>query len=157
MSNRYNFLYFEAEFKKYLIAGNAGASTIKNYLSDLHFFFSWLKNENGISDLDCSSMPELFTVTLIRSFYHSITSSANSQNTSTRRLATLRKFFSFCIAQRWLRSNPAVEHLANKKEDVREEVVNSYSLFLKSTHGETPDIDRHIKVIRDLVINSSIL
>ena len=79
MTNRYNFFYFEAEFKKYLIAGKAESSTIKNYLSDLHYFFSWVQSTKQLIDLDYSDLPEVFSHSLVRSYHTYLSSATNSQ------------------------------------------------------------------------------
>jgi len=157
MSNRYNLFYFESEFKKYLIAGKAEPSTIKNYLSDLHYFFSWLQNDQRITDLGYSELPEVFSHSLVRSYHSYLESSTNSGNTTLRRLATLRKFFLLCIEQRWLSSNPANEFDKRTKQDEREEVVSEYRSFLLDKKCSERDLDRHISVIRNLIISSNIL
>jgi site-specific recombinase XerD len=157
MANRYNFFYFEAEFKKYLTAGKAEGSTIKNYLSDLHFFFSWIQNTLHITDLDYSELPDVFSPSLIRSFHAYLQSSTGSENTVNRRLATLRKFFLLCIDQRWINSNPADEFDKKTKKDEREEILMQYKKTLESKNYSEADLARHIKVIQDLIINSHLL
>ena len=154
MANRYNFFYFEAEFKKYLTAGKAEGSTIKNYLSDLHFFFSWIQNTLHILDLDCSELPDVFSPSLVRSFHVYLQSSTSSENTVNRRLATLRKFFLLCIEQRWLLSNPADEFDKKTKKDEREEILQLYKKSLESKNYSEADLARHINVIQDLIISS---
>ena len=157
MANRYNFFYFEAEFKKYLTAGKAEASTIKNYLSDLHYFFSWVQNTRHMTDLDYSELAEVFSYSLIRSYHEYLRSSTNSENTIDRRIATLRKFFLLCIEQRWLISNPADEFDKKTKLDEQEEIIASYRQSLISKAYTQDELSRHINVIRDLVINSQLL
>ena len=154
MANRYNFFYFEAEFKKYLIAGNAGASTIKNYLSDLHYFFSWVQNTQQITDLDYSELPEVFSHSLVRSYYAYLATSANAKNTVNRRLATLRKFFLLCIEQQWLSSNPANEFDKKTKLDERAEMLMAYKKSIESRKYSKADLDRHINIVSDLIISS---
>jgi len=157
MSNRYNFFYFEAEFKKYLIAGNAEASTIKNYLSDLHFFFSWVQNAQQIVDLAYSDIPDVFSHSLIREYHEYLKSSTTSENTVVRRLATLRKFFQLCADQRWLVANPTDEYDKRTKQDEIQEVVFLYKKNLMDKGMVLEEIDRQIKIVRDLITNSSIL
>ena len=157
MSHRYNFFYFEAEFKKYLLAGKAEASTIKNYLSDLHYFFSWVQSTQQMSDLDFSQLQEVFSHSLIRSYHEYLVSSTSSVNTIERRLATLRKFFLLCMQQQWLHSNPADEFDRRTKQDEREEIVHAYKKSLETKKLSPSVLDRHINVIRDLVINSQLL
>lgn len=154
MANRYNFFYFEAEFKKYLIAGKAGGSTVKNYLSDLHYFFSWMQSSLHISEIDYSDMQGVFSHSLIRSYYSFLISSTNSENTVLRRLATLRKFFALCVDQQWLTSNPTNEFDKKTKQDEQEEIILHYKKFLQDKHYTISDIDRRIAIISDLVTNS---
>ncbi len=154
MSNRYNFFYLEAEFKKYLSAGKAEASTIKNYLSDLHYFFSWMQNTLHIADLAPSELPDVFSHSLVRSFNTYLVSSTNSENTIARRIATLRKFFLLCVEQRWLTANPIDAFDKRTKLDEREELVESYRKTLVGNKLNSVDLERHINVIKDLVINS---
>lgn len=157
MSQRYNFFYFEAEFKKYLAAGNAEASTIKNYLSDLHYFFTWVQNTRQIVDFDYSELGEVFSHALIRSYHTYLKTSTNSENTIDRRLATIRKFFLLCISQQWLKTNPADEFDKKTKLDEQEEIVSAYRQSLLSKQYSNLELERHINVIRDLVINSQLL
>ncbi|MFH0773039.1 MAG: phage integrase SAM-like domain-containing protein [bacterium] len=157
MANRYNFFYFEAEFKKYLVAGNSGDSTIKNYLSDLHYFFSWVQSTQQITDLDYSELPEVFSHSLIRSYHTYLISSTNSANTINRRLATLRKFFLLCVEQQWLHSNPASEFDTKTKQDEQKEVIANYKISLLAKNYSQAELDRHINVITDLVIHSQLL
>lgn len=157
MSNRYNLFYFEAEFKKYLIAGKAESSTIKNYLSDLHYFFSWLQNDQHITDLDYSELPEVFSHSLVHSYHSYLKSSTNSDNTIDRRLASLRKFFHLCIQQRWLPSDPTYEFDKKTKQDEREEVITEYRKSLLDKNYSEMDLARHINVARNLITSFTLL
>jgi site-specific recombinase XerD len=153
MANRYNFFYFEAEFKKYLTAGKAESSTIKNYLSDLHYFFSWIQNNQGIEGVDMALMADVFSHSLISEYHQHLASTSQAENTTVRRLATLRKFFSFCVEQRWLTSNPALDYSSKSKKDERYELIAAYKKSLIPKQYSTDELERHISVIKDLVIN----
>ncbi len=153
MAQRYNFFYFEATFKKYLGAVNAGSSTIKNYLSDLHYFFSWLQNDRGISELELSDMPDTFSHATIRAYHLALLAANTAPATYDRRLSSLRHFFSFCVEQAWLTSNPAHEFDEYTKKDQLEEVVNSYRKHLLSKQMQSGELERHISTIRNLIIN----
>lgn len=157
MSQRYNFFYFEAEFKKYLIAGNAEPSTIKNYLSDLHFFFSWIKSSQSIDEIAYSELPEVFTHSLIRSYYSYLETSQNADKTIERRISTVRKFFKLCMDQQWISTNPVDQFDKGSKRDEKEDVVHLYKQNLMSNNMSNNELERHINVIRNLVINSNIL
>lgn len=153
MALRYNFFYFEAEFKKYLIAGNAEGSTVKNYLSDLHYFFAWLQRDKGLNELEYAELPHVFSHSSIRAYYTSLSTTSGSPNTTIRRIATLRKFFTFCIDQRWLPSNPAIDFMKQTKRDEREDIISSYRKELMKKNYTSSELDRHINVIKDLIIN----
>jgi site-specific recombinase XerD len=153
MANRYNFFYFEAEFKKYLVAGNAGSATIKSYVSDLHYFFSWVQNEQHIAELAFSELPEVFSHSTIRLFYGFLTASETSQNTSVRRLATLRKFFTFCVEQRWLTTNPVHDYDKHTKGEEKDALLTAYKKYLAAKPLSEQDLGRHINVIKDLITN----
>ena len=154
MGNRYNFFYFEAEFKKYLTAGKAEASTVKNYLSDLHYFFSWVQSTRHIAELEYSELKDVFSHSLIHVYYEYLTTSTTAENTITRRIATLRKFFLLCIEQQWIKKNPVDEFDKKTKSDERQEIVEAYKKALEEKMLSKSDIDRHINVISELVISS---
>lgn len=151
MSNRYNFLYFEAEFKNYLLAGKAEPSTIKSYLSDLHYFFSWLSNVEHITEIESASLSDVFSHETIRRYNTFLVSETQSQNTAIRRIATLRKFFSLCIDQQWIRHNPAVDLSVATKADEKMALIHTYQKSLHAAQLSNIDIDRQIKVIKDFV------
>lgn len=153
MSQRYNFFYFEAEFKKYLIAGNAEESTVKNYLSDLHFFFSWLQGSYHITEIDLSEADMIFSASHIRTFNNYVTSSSKAPQTAIRRLATLRKFFSFCIDQQWMHINPALLVKKDGKNQERQNIITAYQNYLSDKNYSKSDIERHISLIGNLIIN----
>lgn len=153
MSNRYNFFYFEAAFRKYLYAENASTPTIKNYLSDLHFFFTWMRNDKGIIDLDLSDAPNVFTHTLVREYHEFLVASKAPSSTYGRRLSSLRQFFSFCITQAWLKSNPAHEFDKHTKADQLNDIIGRFKDHLKTKKMNDITLARQINVIRSLIIN----
>lgn len=133
MKNRYNLYNLEALFKKWLIAGknirrywrnskkisrhsHPGYSpiTIKNYLSDLRHFLGWsvfklkVKDEKlKIDKLPPNEFVFLIDKPLVEEYKKYLVSNKIPLKTVNRRLSTLRKFFSFCIDQGWIRENPA--------------------------------------------------
>lgn len=153
MSNRYNFFYFEATFKKYLHAGNAGVATVKNYLSDLHFFFTWMQNNKEMVDLDLSDAPNIFTHALVREYHEFLIASKTPSSTYERRLSSLRQFFAFCITQAWLKSNPAHEFDRYTKVDQLNDIIGRFKNHLKTQKTDEKTLARQINVIRSLIIN----
>lgn len=123
MENGYNLYNFEASFKNFLASGNVKPITIKNYLSDLRHFFGWLifklktssedkstfdkKNQNSKIEEKPESFLNLITEALIKEYKNYLYENKIPLKTINRRLSTLRKFFSFCVAQGWLKENPA--------------------------------------------------
>lgn len=142
MRNRYNFYNFEAPFKQFLIAGNFKPITIKNYLSDLRHFFGWLilKLEVIRPNLNSSFTDEIeilkeINPQLIAEYQKYLTSNNLPIRTIKRRLSTLRTFFTFCINQNWLNSNPAKNNQKNllelfknslEKEKLDQKIIKSY-------------------------------
>ncbi len=105
MVNRYNFYNLEASFKQFLLAGNNNPTSIKNYLSDLRHFFGWLTfylESHQLNDIKVS-----FNDEVLRDYKSYLLENKIPRLTINRRLSTLRKFGSFCLAQGWLNDNPA--------------------------------------------------
>ncbi|MGB9707503.1 MAG: tyrosine-type recombinase/integrase [Microgenomates group bacterium] len=113
MNQGYNLYNFEASFKKFLLAGNVKPVTVKNYLSDLRHFMGWLifklktKNQKLKIDEDPVEFLAFITPELIENYKNYLIENKIPLKTTNRRLSTLRKFFSFCINQGWLKENPA--------------------------------------------------
>ncbi len=142
MGNRYNLYNFEASFKQFLIAGNFKPITIKNYLSDLRHFFGWLSLKLKVikPNLDLSLISETDVLKeidsqLIAEYKNYLITNNLPIRTVKRRLSTLRTFFSFCVSQNWLKSNPAKNNYQNlltlfkevlEKEKIDKKHVNSY-------------------------------
>lgn len=141
MDNRYNFYNFEASFKQFLVAGNFRPVTIKNYLSDLRHFFGWLILKLKVTkpnlDLSLNDKVEVLNEInpqLIAEYKTYLTSNNLPIRTIKRRLSTLRTFFTFCVNQNWLESNPAKNTQKNlfelfknvlEKEKLNQKIVKS--------------------------------
>lgn len=110
MSNRYNLSHFEAPFKIYLSTGNAPLSkiSIKNYLSDLRHFLSWLKfrTKNQLATIE--ALQSRLKTSVISEYRAYMQSSRAPIKTTNRRLSTVRKFGNFCIEAGWLSENPGM-------------------------------------------------
>jgi site-specific recombinase XerC len=129
MDNRYNLYNLEALFKNYLLAGKNidhklqitenrpfhSPLTIKNYLSDFRHFQGWFllflksRNNNINQPLD---FIKAITPEFIKEYKSYLTENKVPTRTINRRLSTIRKFCSFCIAQDWIKENPA-KHVPN--------------------------------------------
>lgn len=106
--------------------------SIKNYLSDLRHFLGWLilylKSKHHHLIVNFSTYDSLPTqIEIIKQIDDKIVQEYKSYlaenkipiKTINRRLSTLRKFFSFCISQGWLKENPAkkIENLKIKTKN----------------------------------------
>lgn len=103
--------------------------SIKNYLSDLRHFLGWLMlylkskyHHLNINFNAFDSLPTQIEIikqindNTVQEYKSYLTENKIPIKTINRRLSTLRKFFSFCISQGWLKENPAkkIENLKTK-------------------------------------------
>lgn len=117
MDNEYNFYNLEAPFKLFLNSGNKKISpiSINNYLSDLRHFFGWIVLTIKTRDLPIKFasddyqqiLSQFLTEEMVQSYADYLRANNIPMRTINRRLSTLRKFCSFCIAQGWIKTNPA--------------------------------------------------
>ncbi len=126
MGERYNFFQIEAEFKKYLSAENVSDATLKNYCSDLRYFFSWLKFTYGVEELSLSDIPNYINTSSLSRFATYINEDLQADKSAKRRFSTMRKFCSFCIAQKWISTNPAKLFDDSKEESEKKGLIAAY-------------------------------
>ena len=163
MDKWYNFYNFEALFKKFLIAENVSSITLKNYLSDLRHFLGWIifklrvKNEKlKIENKPLSELINHIDFVLVEEYKNYLNVNSIPIKTINRRLSTLRKFFSFCINQGWLKENPAKKiqnlraNLQIKKEDINS-IVNLFSLYLEKENLDKATIKSYLEVIQEFL------
>jgi len=153
MGERYNFFQIEAEFKKYLSAENVSPVTLKNYCSDLRYFFTWLRFTYGIEDMSFSDVPNYINGSSLREFAAYIGSDIAAEKSAKRRFSTMRKFCSFCIAQKWIATNPAKLFDEYKEGDDRKKLITS---FIKKLGETTPsiDLDYYNKTLSEFLISN---
>jgi len=146
MDKQYNFENLQASFKNYLIAGKKlQAISVKNYLSDLRHFFGWivlkLKVKNSKLKIESDkNLSELIDQRFIKEYRLYLTENNLPLKTVNRRLSTLRKFCSFCVAQGWMKENPTkqISNLKSKiqnpnildqfESDLQKEKINSQTI-----------------------------
>jgi site-specific recombinase XerD len=160
MTHGYNLYNFEALFKNYLLAGNATRITIKNYLSDLRHFFGWLifklkvKNQKLKIEDNPINFLNFITPEIINDYKTYLYENKIPFKTINRRLSTLRKFFSFCIDQGWLKENPA-KKIANIKNQISksqiEEILNQYKKNLAKENFDKKTINSYLEDIREFL------
>lgn len=137
MDQRYNLDNLEASFKQWLLAGiektrndakkevklpamaenkTLTPISVKNYLSDLRHFLGWLTfylkshfpNKQISINLNLSQfISSYLTIETVEAYKTYQVENSLPIKTINRRLSTLRKFFSFCISQGWMKENPA--------------------------------------------------
>jgi len=148
MSDRYNFLFFEAEYRKYLAALNTKQVSIKNYASDLRYFFSWLQSLFGVDLVSLNELPSLLSKSVMTQYYSYLRTHSASSLTFKRRVSTIRSFISFCVKQRWLTENTAKLSESDQESSEKYALVEEYCNYLKGI-GSYYDIARQ----KSLIIN----
>lgn len=86
--------YYIQEFKKYISLQTTSPNTIKNYLSDLRLFFSFI-GQKGSKPLSPLTLPSYISPDFITE-YESYLSLANPPSTTKRRVSSLKKFIDYC-------------------------------------------------------------
>lgn len=103
-------------FSQYLELTGASDSTIKNYLSDIHTFIVWLEGRDDTKEI-ASDYTVISSVTkkTVEDYFVYLGEHGISDSLKLRILASLRKFFTFCLDQGWISTNPAKEISVNNK------------------------------------------
>jgi len=155
MGKWYNFYNFEASFKKFLLAENVSPITLKNYLSDLRHFLGWTvlklkaqdkKNFENLSPLEFLNQID---ESLLEEYKNYLVVNAIPAKTINRRLSTLRKFFSFCISQGWLKENPA-KKIQNLKLKI-DSIISSFALSLEKENLDQKTIKSYLEVVQEFL------
>jgi len=100
--------YFEQYLK---IERNVSPHTLRNYLSDLAHFCSFLASAGGNQRVD---QIDLLT---LRAYLATLKKMGLSKTTVARKLATLRSFFQYLTREGWVDQNPARWITTPKKEN----------------------------------------
>lgn len=133
MGNTYNFYNLEASFKEYLLAGNNKPVSIKNYLSDLRHFIGWMtfhiqsnhESEKIVKASNKDLISKFLTRENIQEYKNYLEENKIPHKTINRRLSTIRKLCSFCIAQGWMEKN-----LGKQVVNIQPRSVNKTNAFL---------------------------
>lgn len=119
MGKQYNLYNLEASFRKFLLAENVNQVTLKNYLSDFRYFSGWLGQSEGYPEPENNEThftSLVLTLGNIAAYKEFLRKSKFPSSSINRKLSTVRKFCSFCIAQGWMKENPA-KKIANVEAD----------------------------------------
>jgi len=155
MDKQYNFYNFEASFKKFLLAENVSPITLKNYLSDLRHFLGWTilkikaQNKKNFENLSPLEFLNQIDESLVEEYKNYLVVNAIPAKTINRRLSTLRKFFSFCISQGWLKENPA-KKIQNLKLKI-DSIISSFALSLEKENLDQKTIKSYLEVVQDFL------
>ena len=155
MDKQYNFYNFEASFKKFLLAENVSPITLKNYLSDLRHFLGWTilkikaQNKKNFENLSPLEFLNQIDESLVEEYKNYLVVNAIPAKTINRRLSTLRKFFSFCISQGWLKENPA-KKIQNLKLKI-DSIISSFALSLEKENLDQKTIKSYLEVVQEFL------
>ena len=155
MDKWYNFYNFEASFKKFLLAENVSPITLKNYLSDLRHFLGWtilklkVQNKKNFENLSPLEFLNQIDESLVEEYKNYLVVNSIPAKTINRRLSTLRKFFSFCISQGWLKENPA-KKIQNLKLKI-DSIISSFALSLEKENLDQKTIKSYLEVVQDFL------
>ena len=155
MDKWYNFYNFEASFKKFLLAENVSPVTLKNYLSDLRHFLGWTilklkaQNKKNFENLSPLEFLNQIDESLVEEYKNYLVVNAIPAKTINRRLSTLRKFFSFCISQGWLKENPA-KKIQNLKLNI-DSIISSFALSLEKENLDQKTIKSYLEVVQEFL------
>jgi len=155
MDKQYNFYNFEASFKKFLLAENVSPVTLKNYLSDLRHFLGWMilkikaQNKKNFENLSPLEFLNQIDESLVEEYKNYLVVNSIPAKTINRRLSTLRKFFSFCISQGWLKENPA-KKIQNLKLKI-DSIITSFALFLEKENLDQRTIKSYLEVVQQFL------
>ena len=155
MDKRYNFYNFEASFKKFLLAENVSPITLKNYLSDLRHFLGWTilkikaQNKKNFENLSPLEFLNQIDESLVEEYKNYLVVNSIPAKTINRRLSTLRKFFSFCISQGWLKENPA-KKIQNLKLKI-DSIISSFALSLEKENLDQKTIKSYLEVVQQFL------
>ena len=155
MDKQYNFYNFEASFKKFLLAENVSPITLKNYLSDLRHFLGWTilklkaQNKKNFENLSPLEFLNQIDESLVEEYKNYLVVNSIPAKTINRRLSTLRKFFSFCISQGWLKENPA-KKIQNLKLKI-DSIISSFALSLEKENLDQKTIKSYLEVVQQFL------
>jgi len=160
MKKWYNFYNLEASFEKFLLAENVSPITLKNYLSDLRHFLGWAilklkaQNKKNLETLDFLEFLNQIDNSFVEEYKKYLVINYIPSKTINRRLSTLRKFFSFCISQGWLKENPA-KKISNIKYQISNidntGILTKFQQDLEKENLDQKTIKSYLEVVREFL------
>jgi len=140
-------------FKNYLKTQKVSSVTIKNYITDINNFFSWLENKTQIKhQIAGISILGLFTKETIKEYKKDQIFRKIPLSTINRRFSALRRFGSFAQNQGWINKNPALQ-ISNPESPTtkgvnQEEILKKFKEDLKEEQISTITIKNYLSDLR---------
>lgn len=141
-------------FKIYLKTQSASPITIRNYLSDLNNFFSWLHQITGIDQrIAGKSVFGLFTKETLKEYQTHLIQKNIPIRTINRRFSTLRKFGQFAQVQGWLKDNAAekiknLPDIEEKQKSDSKQILGEFRSYLKQEKTSPMTIKNYLSDLR---------
>jgi len=158
MDEGYNLYNLEPEFKKYLFAEKISPVSLKNYLSDFRHFSGWMTFKLKMQNAKLKIEENAINLSLIQEYKFYLTENNLPRKTVNRRLSTLRKFCSFCIAQGWMKENPAkqIQNLKVKSQNYNskvkiESILDQFENDLKKERNNSQAITSYLDDVREFL------
>ena len=145
----YNLFDFEPEFREYLGAViNLKKISIRNYLSDIRYFFGWVQSHKS-GDIVELSLPTVFTSDLLMTYKQVLIDEQVPMKTINRRLSSLRCLGDYLVSQGIITQNPA-KHIQNHgllhKKGLKDADITTYVEYLAS-QGTTTQLQEEIRLL----------
>lgn len=148
-----NSLFFQ--FKAYLESKRkVSKTTVKNYLSDLRFFASWLSHNN---ELNLEVLAKINQSNLGK-YKRFLLSQKSAKSTVNRRLASLRVFCQFCYQNKLL-ANDYTQTISNlpkvKPADKKiHDLVSKFGKYLKNHRSSRNTIKNYTADVRKYLLTA---
>lgn len=125
---------YQDPFKAWLTSKNYSSSTIRNYLSDIHAYFDFVKNSNPF-------FPEIVSLYLKK---------INKDPNYSRYLSSLSKFFQFSLDQKIISTNP-LKIARQPKIPTPSDILSDYQSFLVKKHFSIATIKNYLNDIQQFI------
>lgn len=135
------------QFSLYLLQ-ETSTSTRKNYLSDVGYFCQWLGQYLEKKGLASPSSAEIFLSLVTREISTNYTdflkTQAFSRHTAARKIAGLKKFFSFAQKQGFIASDPSIWLVVTREKEPKSPKPTHQSILTKfSSYLEKQGVSSH--------------
>jgi len=145
-----------SSFRLYLKAQKKKENTIRNYLQDSEYFFSWLSSQTKGSSPqtllgDPNKISQNITVKNLIAYQRFLEKNEVSPTTINRRLSSLRQLTKFFLSQGWLKENPT-KKLTNisveKKTDKTSQILEKFAKALEEEGKSKTTIRNYLSDVK---------